>query len=331
MRRVDESGAAQPCRRRPREHRESTHQHRGQALGRPVRRRPVPGARGAVAVDPLRLAAGALRPRRARAPTPTCCTRPGCSPTPTWPSCSAGLDALGQRYAAGDAAAGPVRRGRARRARAAAARGGRPRPRRPAARRPQPQRPGRHAVQGVPARPRARSSPAWCSTWSTRSPTRREHAPRRDHARAARTCSTPSRCCSPTTCWPTPGRCCATSTGCATGTPGSPRTRRTAPARWPAPASASTPRRWPRELGFTGSSANSIDGTAARDFVAEFAFVTAMIGVDVSRLAEEVILWSTREFGFVTLARRAGRPGRASCRRRRTPTSPSSPAARPAG
>jgi argininosuccinate lyase len=55
------------------------------------------------------------------------------------------------------------------------------------------------------------------------------------------------------------------------------------------------------ELGFTGSSANSIDGTAARDFVAEFAFVTAQIGVDVSRLAEEVILWSTREFGFVEL------------------------------
>ena len=55
------------------------------------------------------------------------------------------------------------------------------------------------------------------------------------------------------------------------------------------------------ELGFTGSSANSIDGTAARDFVAEFAFVAAQVGVDVSRFAEEVILWSTREFGFVTL------------------------------
>ena len=56
-----------------------------------------------------------------------------------------------------------------------------------------------------------------------------------------------------------------------------------------------------RELGFTDSSANSIDGTASRDFVAEFAFVTAMIGVDLSRIAEEVILWSTREFGFVEL------------------------------
>ncbi len=56
-----------------------------------------------------------------------------------------------------------------------------------------------------------------------------------------------------------------------------------------------------RDLGFTGSSANSIDGTAARDFVAEFAFVAAMLGVDVSRNAEEVILWATREFGFVRL------------------------------
>ena len=50
-----------------------------------------------------------------------------------------------------------------------------------------------------------------------------------------------------------------------------------------------------------GRTANSIDGTASRDFVAEFAFVTAMIGVDVSRQAEEIILWATREFGFVAL------------------------------
>ncbi len=54
-------------------------------------------------------------------------------------------------------------------------------------------------------------------------------------------------------------------------------------------------------LGFTDSAANSIDATSARDQVAEFAYVTAQIGVDVSRIAEEVILWSTREFGFVTL------------------------------
>ena len=55
------------------------------------------------------------------------------------------------------------------------------------------------------------------------------------------------------------------------------------------------------DLGFEGSSANSIDGTASRDFVAEFAFVLAMVGVDVSRQAEEVILWATKEFGFVQL------------------------------
>jgi len=55
------------------------------------------------------------------------------------------------------------------------------------------------------------------------------------------------------------------------------------------------------ELGFTGSTPNSIDGTAARDFVAEFAFVAAMIGVDVSRQAEEVVMWATREFGFARL------------------------------
>jgi argininosuccinate lyase len=56
------------------------------------------------------------------------------------------------------------------------------------------------------------------------------------------------------------------------------------------------------ELGFEGgSAANSIDGTASRDYVAEFAFVTAMIGVNLSRIAEEVIIWNTREFGFITL------------------------------
>jgi argininosuccinate lyase len=55
------------------------------------------------------------------------------------------------------------------------------------------------------------------------------------------------------------------------------------------------------ELGFTGSAPNSIDGTASRDFVAELAFVAAQIGVDVSRIAEEIILWATKEFGFVRL------------------------------
>jgi argininosuccinate lyase len=55
------------------------------------------------------------------------------------------------------------------------------------------------------------------------------------------------------------------------------------------------------DLGFTTSVENSIDGTASRDFVAEFAFVAAMTAVDVSRLAEEVVLWATKEFSFVAL------------------------------
>ncbi|GEL94191.1 argininosuccinate lyase [Cellulomonas composti] len=55
------------------------------------------------------------------------------------------------------------------------------------------------------------------------------------------------------------------------------------------------------ELGFDGPVENSIDGTSSRDVVAEFAFVAAMLAVDVSRLAEEVVLWSTKEFGFVRL------------------------------
>jgi argininosuccinate lyase len=55
------------------------------------------------------------------------------------------------------------------------------------------------------------------------------------------------------------------------------------------------------ELGFAAAADNSIDATAARDFAAEAAFVLAMIGVDLSRLAEDIILWSSTEFGYVTL------------------------------
>ena len=54
-------------------------------------------------------------------------------------------------------------------------------------------------------------------------------------------------------------------------------------------------------LGFTAAADNSIDATASRDFAAEAAFVFAMIGVDMSRLAEDVIIWSSTEFGYVTL------------------------------
>lgn len=56
-----------------------------------------------------------------------------------------------------------------------------------------------------------------------------------------------------------------------------------------------------RALGFTDSVDNSIDGTASRDIVAEAAFILAMIGVDVSRLCEEIVIWNTKEFDYVTL------------------------------
>ena len=55
------------------------------------------------------------------------------------------------------------------------------------------------------------------------------------------------------------------------------------------------------ELGFASSVPNSIDGTAARDLVAEACYVLAQIGVDLSRLAEDVIIWVTPEFGFAKL------------------------------
>jgi argininosuccinate lyase len=56
------------------------------------------------------------------------------------------------------------------------------------------------------------------------------------------------------------------------------------------------------DLGFARGVENSIDGTASRDVVAEFAYITAQIGIDLSRFAEEIIIWNTKEFGFVTLS-----------------------------
>jgi argininosuccinate lyase len=56
-----------------------------------------------------------------------------------------------------------------------------------------------------------------------------------------------------------------------------------------------------RELGFAGVTQNSMDATASRDVVAEFSFIAAMVAVDLSRFAEEIIAWSTFEFGYVKL------------------------------
>jgi argininosuccinate lyase len=55
------------------------------------------------------------------------------------------------------------------------------------------------------------------------------------------------------------------------------------------------------ELGFDEALANSIDATSDRDWVAEFLFAAAMIGVHLSRIGEEVILMASREFGWARL------------------------------
>jgi len=83
--------------------------------------------------------------------------------------------------------------------------------------------------------------------------------------------------------------------------------RRTAVLPLGSGAIAGTPLRIDRaalaaELGFREPSPNSMDATSDRDFIAEFLFCAALIGAHLSRLAEDMVLYSTSEFGFVTLA-----------------------------
>jgi argininosuccinate lyase len=56
-----------------------------------------------------------------------------------------------------------------------------------------------------------------------------------------------------------------------------------------------------RELGFDSVGENSMDGASDRDFVIELAGVLALVSLHLSRLAEEVALWNSREFSFITL------------------------------
>ena len=55
------------------------------------------------------------------------------------------------------------------------------------------------------------------------------------------------------------------------------------------------------ELGLAGPTQNSIDATASRDVVAEFAFIGSLIGINLSRLSEEIIIWASAEFDYVKL------------------------------
>jgi argininosuccinate lyase len=55
------------------------------------------------------------------------------------------------------------------------------------------------------------------------------------------------------------------------------------------------------ELGFESAAENSMDAVSDRDFAAEFCFVAALLGVHLSRLGEEVVLWSSHEFGWAEI------------------------------
>lgn len=56
------------------------------------------------------------------------------------------------------------------------------------------------------------------------------------------------------------------------------------------------------ELGFAQPMANTLDAVSARDFALEFLFACAQCGLNLSRLAEEIVLWATPQFGFMTLS-----------------------------
>jgi argininosuccinate lyase len=55
------------------------------------------------------------------------------------------------------------------------------------------------------------------------------------------------------------------------------------------------------ELGFESAAENSMDAVSDRDFAAEFCFAAALLGVHLSRLGEEVVLWSSHEFGWAEI------------------------------
>ena len=56
------------------------------------------------------------------------------------------------------------------------------------------------------------------------------------------------------------------------------------------------------KLGFPAITQNSMDAVSDRDYIAELLFVISMIGIHLSRLSEDVILWASAEFGFIELS-----------------------------
>ncbi len=70
------------------------------------------------------------------------------------------------------------------------------------------------------------------------------------------------------------------------------------------------------ELGFHAPTANSMDATSDRDFVLEFVNALSLLGIHLSRWAEEFILFATQEYGFIRCRKRTP-PAAAPCRKSR--------------
>jgi argininosuccinate lyase len=66
-------------------------------------------------------------------------------------------------------------------------------------------------------------------------------------------------------------------------------------------AIARDPHQSAAEMGYVGPCENSIDAVASRDHVAEFLFCSSMLGINISRMAEEFCLWTSRQFRWVEL------------------------------
>ena len=79
---------------------------------------------------------------------------------------------------------------------------------------------------------------------------------------------------------------------------------RWAPPRWPARRSRSTGTATAEALGFDRPAANSLDAVSDRDFALETLAAAAIAAMHLSRLADEIVLWMTPQFGFVRLSDR---------------------------
>ena len=180
----------------------------------------------------------------------------------------------------------PRGRGRAQRHRAAARR---PRPQDP--RRTLPQRPGRRGLPPVRARRLRGGSGGDRGARARRALVRRGRG-RHAAARATRTSSAASRSPSATTC--SPGSRCSTATVHVSPPP--PRRPLDSPLGAGALAGST--------LGLPappGQMRNSIDAVADRDFALDYLYAVAVLYVHLSRIGEELVLWSSGEFGFVRL------------------------------